>query len=81
MSYARNPQVLWRSTSHGPVVLLADRDPVRLGGVAAAVWEVLDEAMDRAAVQAEVSALTGASLDISEVLAELVDQGLVLPGR
>lgn len=80
MRYARNPQVLWRSTSQGPVVLLADRDPVRLGGVAAAVWEALDDPMDRAAVQAEVRALTGASPDVSEALTALVEQGLVLPG-
>ena len=78
MSYARNPEVLWRSTSRGPVVLLGDREPARLHGAAAVVWELLDDVMDRATVEAEARTVIGTAPDVGPALDELVAQGLVV---
>ena len=59
--YARNPAVLWRSTSQGPVVLVPGRElpDARSSGLAAVVWEVLDEPLDADALQDEVASRGG----------------------
>jgi hypothetical protein len=76
--YARNPEVLWRSTSRGPVVLVPGREgPDRLGGVAAVVWEVLDDPMDAVGVEAAVVTLTGGAAAAREALDRLCDEGLL----
>ncbi len=78
MRYARNPQVLWRSTSRGPVVLAPHHEqPDRLGGMAAVVWELLDEPLDQAALAAQAADLVGSATGIDEALAHLTDAGLV----
>lgn len=80
MRYARNPAVLWRSTSRGPVVLIPGRDdPERLGGIAAVVWEVLDHPMDETELGREVSALIDpAPAGLRVCLATLVGAALVV---
>jgi hypothetical protein len=80
--YARNPAVLWRSTSQGPVVLIPGRDlPTRLSGLAAVVWEVLDEPLDQGALQDEVATVVDGRPDLTACLAELADASLVLSHR
>lgn len=78
MRFARHPEVLWRSTSQGPVVLLGDREPACLRGSAAVVWELLDDAMDRATVEAEARSMVGEAANVGGGLDELVTRGLVV---
>jgi hypothetical protein len=78
--YARNPAVLWRSTSLGPVVLIPGRElPTRLSGLAAVVWEVLDDPLAAAELDGEVAQLLDESMDLSGCLAELLEADLVVP--
>lgn len=79
MRYARNPAVLWRSTSLGPVVLLPGRElPTRLSGVAAVVWEVLDAALARNELDGEVAHVLDEPIDLTACLEELVEADLVV---
>ena len=79
MRYARNPAVLWRSTSQGPVVLAPGRQlPTRLSGLAAVVWEVLDEPLDAARLTDEVEAMVDGRPDLDRCLAELSQATLVV---
>lgn len=79
MRYARNPAVLWRSTSRGPVVLGPDRDePERLGGLAAVVWEVLDHPLDAGGLQEEVAIVIDGEPDLAPFLATLIEAELVV---
>ncbi|MEQ1788506.1 MAG: hypothetical protein ABL966_15745 [Acidimicrobiales bacterium] len=78
MRYARHPAVLWRSTSLGPVVLIPGKDdPDQLGGLAAVVWEVLDDALTTAEVTAAVGAIVGEAPDLSGALADMEAARLV----
>jgi hypothetical protein len=78
--YARNPTVLWRSTSQGPVLLAVDDEaPTRLHGLAAVVWEVLDQPLDADALRDEVADLLHARPDLTPCLDELVARALVVP--
>lgn len=78
VSYARHIEVLWRSTSRGPVLLAPNEAmPARLGGIAAAVWEVLDAPMSVAEVAAEVDTITGHAGAVQDGLDALVARGLV----
>jgi hypothetical protein len=77
--YARNPEVLWRSTSLGPVVLIPGRDlPTRLGGLAAVVWEILDDALPRDELDGEVAQLLEEPVDLAACLHELLEADLVV---
>ena len=83
MRYARNPEVLWRSTSQGPVVLIPGRElPTRLGGLAAVVWEVLDEPLDLDGLRDATEAMVDGRPDLTDSLDELRRATLVvsLPG-
>ena len=76
--YVRRAEVLWRSTSAGPVVLAPDwGTPEHLQGAAALVWEVLDMPLDAGTVEAEVRALVPGADQIATALAELVERRLV----
>ncbi len=78
MRYARNPRVLWRSTSRGPVLLAPDHDqPELLGGQAAVVWEVLDEPLTAAEITEAARAVIPEADDADGALAELMRLGLV----
>lgn len=78
MRYARNPAVLWRSTSLGPVVLIPGRDlPTRLSGPAAVVWEVLDTPLAVAELEPEVGQLLDEPIDLATCLAEMLVADLV----
>ncbi len=78
--YARNPAVLWRSTSRGPVLLApGPADPERLEGLASVVWEVLDEPCDTDALGRSVAALLGDERDVTSAVEELLAAGLVEP--
>jgi hypothetical protein len=78
--YARNPGVLWRSTSLGPVVLVPGRDlPTRLSGLAAVVWEVLDGTLADEDLDREVAQLLAEPVDLAACLRELVEADLVVP--
>jgi hypothetical protein len=78
--YARNPAVLWRSTSLGPVVLIPGRElPTRLSGLAAVVWEVLDAPLAEAELGDEVARLLDERHPLTTCLAELVEADLVQP--
>jgi hypothetical protein len=80
--YARNPSVLWRSTSQGPVVLGADEEaPTRLHGLAAVVWEVLDEPLDADGLRDEVATVLDDPPDLTACLAELVEATLLVPSE
>ena len=82
MRYARNPAVLWRSTSLGPVVLIPGRElPTRLSGLAAVVWEVLDVPLTEGALQDEVAGLLDEHHPLTACLADLVDADLVRPSE
>lgn len=77
MRYVRNPDVLWRSTSRGPIVLAPGNDaPVRLGGVAAVVWELLDDPLTAADVSALVDEMLPEASEVDAALAELRHSGL-----
>jgi hypothetical protein len=77
--YARHPEVLWRSTSQGPVVLLPDReDPTRLGGLAAVVWELLDRPLTIDELADEAMRLFDERPDLTACLGELLRAGAVL---
>jgi hypothetical protein len=77
--YARNPAVLWRSTSQGPVVLVPGRElPTRLSGLAAVVWEVLDEPLDAGRLADEVAGVLDDRPDLGRCLAELRHATLVV---
>lgn len=79
MLHARNPAILWRSTSRGPVVLAPAADtPERLGGAAAVVWEVLDRPMTAAALASAVTAVIGQELEVTRALDELRAAGWVI---
>lgn len=79
MRYARNPEVLWRSTSLGPVVLIPGRElPTRLSGLAAVVWEVLDGALARDELDGEVTQVLDEPMDLSACLTELIEADLVV---
>ena len=79
MRYARHPDVLWRSTSRGPVVLSPARDdPERLGGLAAVVWEVLDHPLSAAGLQEEVAGVVDGRPDLGPCLATLIEAELVV---
>lgn len=81
MRYARNPGVLWRSTSRGPLVLLPDRDdPERLGGLAAVVWEVIDGPLDEEALQEEVAAVLDDRPSLRACLESMIEAGLLVLG-
>ncbi len=81
MHYARNPAVLWRSTSRGPVLLVPGHDdPERLGGLAAVVWEVLDEPLDLEALCDEAMSLLDHRPDLSPCLDALLAAGVVQLG-
>jgi len=76
--YARNPRVLWRSTSRGPVLLAPDHDePELLGGQAAVVWEVLDEPLTAAEIATAARVVIAEADDAGGALDELVRLGLV----
>ena len=78
MRYARNPRVLWRSTSRGPVLLAPDRDqPELLGGQAAVVWEVLDEPLTAAEIAEAARAVIDEADDADGAIDELLRLGLV----
>jgi len=80
--YARNPQVLWRSTSRGPVLLGPDDEtPQRLDGPAAIVWEVLDAPLDPSAIEDEVAAVAEGLTGVEAAILELVDLALVVTLR
>jgi hypothetical protein len=77
--YARNPCVLWRSTSRGPVVLVPGHDdPERLGGLAALVWEVLDEPLTLEALHEEAMGLLDQAPRLSPCVDGLVAAGVVV---
>lgn len=79
MRYARRPEVLWRSTSRGPVVLAPGLGtPVRLEGPAAFVWEVLDVPLDLDAIQREVAALAHSAVGVDDAIAELAHRDLLV---
>ena len=73
MRFARHPEVLWRSTSRGPVLLRPDDvDAEVIGGVAAAVWEVLDAPLTDVEVNDAIREMVGdGGLDDAAALAEL----------
>ena len=76
--YSRRADVLWRSTSAGPVVLAPDWDtPEHLQGAAALVWEVLDRPLDGRQVEREVTDLVPDIGDVDTALDELVERRLV----
>lgn len=81
--WQRAPEVLWRSTSLGPVVLAPTADtPDHLGGLGALVWELLDEPMGDDALGSAIAELVpgdGRPTDesIAEALRMLSDEGLV----
>jgi hypothetical protein len=78
--YVRNPEVLWRSTSLGPVVLAPDRaEPERLGGLAAIVWELLDGPRSAEDLATDATALIPDRPDVAPCLDALVAAGLVVP--
>ena len=78
MRYARNPSVLWRSTSRGPVLLGPDQDrPELLGGQAAVVWEVLDEPGTVADIAAAAQALVPSIDGVDRAIDELRRLGLI----
>lgn len=78
MRYARNPRVLWRSTSRGPVLLAPDRaEPELLGGRAAVVWEVLDEPLTTAEIAEAARAVIAEADDADGAIDELIRLGLV----
>jgi Coenzyme PQQ synthesis protein D (PqqD) len=78
----RNPAVLWRSTSRGPVVLAPDDETAEtLGGLGALVWELLDEPTDLDSLRDAVTALGPDPVpdDIAAAVAELRAVGLLEP--
>ena len=78
MRYARHPEVLWRSTSQGPVVLLPGREePTRFGGLAAVVWELLDRPMTIDELADEATRLFDERPDLTACLDELLGAGAV----
>ena len=71
---SRNPEVLWRRTSTSVVVLPPGGEPTELIGPAAAIWDSVPDGPGAFQVGA-------AALDTpmtSQIVAELVDLGLVL---
>lgn len=78
MRFARHPEVLWRSTSQGPVILVPGRDdPDRLGGLAAVVWEVLDEPLDAERLLDELTTVLGHRPELTSCLETLLEAGLL----
>ena len=71
----RAPGALWRRTIGAVVVLAADsREPLFLGGGAAAVWEELASPETAASLAAALGAPVE---EVERVLRELADTGLV----
>lgn len=56
----------------------ASARPDRLGGIAAAVWEVLDTPMTATEVAIAVQAVLEQAIDVDAALVELVATGLVV---
>ena len=78
MRYARRPEVLWRSTSRGPVLLAPGADTVdQLGGLAAVVWEVLDRPLTASEVADAARAWVGEVHGTLAALTELEAAALV----
>ncbi|MEO7572229.1 MAG: hypothetical protein ABIX10_07315 [Acidimicrobiales bacterium] len=78
--YGRNPAVLWRSTSRGPVLFAPDAlDPVRLEGLAALVWEVLDRSLLPVELISAIAALSPTSdvAGVESAVEELTERDLV----
>jgi hypothetical protein len=76
---ARNPEVIWRSTSRGPVLLAPTWGEARLlGGAAALVWEVLDEPLTDDALALAVAPLGSAGGTVAAAVEELEAGGLVV---
>ena len=78
MRYARDPRVLWRSTSRGPVLLAPNQpQPELLGGAAAVVWEVLDDALTSEEIGRMAGELVG-PIDSTAAALDLSSRGLLL---
>jgi len=81
--WVRVPEVLWRSTSRGPVVLpRASDDAELLGGLGAVVWELLDVPSTEGDLVAALSDFAFAdelptTSVVSSALGELRERGLV----
>ena len=79
MRYARNPTVLWRSTTSGPVVLPADvPSPELLGGLAAVLWELLDVPAVADELERDAEAIVGHSVAARPALLAMEERGLVV---
>ena len=81
--WVRSPQVLWRRTTGSVLLLRADGgEAVSLTGPGVFLWELLEEPLSTDEAVAIVSDAYGVepvvvAADIDQVLAELVDRGLV----
>jgi hypothetical protein len=79
VQFARNPRVLWRSSSLGPVLLTPHHDePERLSGVAAVVWEVVERSMTTEAIAAAARDIVEGA-DVRPAIAELARLDLLQP--
>ena len=79
MRYARNPTVLWRSTTSGPVVLPLDApSPELLGGLAAVLWELLDAAGVPDDLERDAEAFVGHRVSVRSALLAMEERGLVV---
>ena len=79
MRYARNPTVLWRSTTSGPVILPVDGPrPELLGGLAAVLWELLDDEAAPDALESEAQAFVGHAVSVRPALVAMEERGLVV---
>jgi hypothetical protein len=77
--YARNPEVLWRSTSRGPVLLApAMEHPQLMSGLAAVVWELLEHPASLPDLKRVVAEIAGTDIDLTEAITGLDDEDLLL---
>lgn len=63
--WVRDPEVLWRNTAHGIVLLPAGaEEPFALTDSAATLWELLEQPVALADAAAALAAVYGASPDV-----------------